>query len=349
MGANVIHNVPKEFNVALDIKRSVSNTNFEVVEGDTENYINITLTDDGTAVDVEANRVVAVFTHSKGCYLQDSDVEGGGVSIDDNVITIHLKTESFSVGMVECELRIYGELYALSTTPTFNFSCRASLLSDETVAAHSNIDLLSGLIMQTGTALTNAQGMMDELSQMPFIDVVYSNQNPATAVNLTTSKIPGEYMGIFCSASGRPESASDYTWVHLAQPPHVTQAQLDTNGNIKFTLSDNSTLTVSDFASSVQSRVSTAVSAITPVTARNVVIQPSAFSASNALRDYSYCAAVPCSGMQSTYIGSVVFSAEDAESGNFAPVANAGTDCVYIYARCVPSAEVTIPLVKGER
>lgn len=270
MGASVIRNVPKEFSIVLDLKRPVSNTDFEVVEGDTENYINITLTDDGEAVNIPQNKVVAVFTHSKGSFIQSSDDNKGGITVSGNVIRLHLLTGSFSVGMVECELRIYGEPMSLSTTPVFNFSCRASLLSDDTVAAQNNLDLLTGLISQVHTALNTAQSCVEEYATIPFIDVVYSNTEPSQLSHSALSKTPGEYMGIFCSSSGRPTDVSDYTWVHLAQPPHVTAAQINSSDELTFTLSDNSTIQTTGLSAAIAQRVNTAAQNIPKVVSATV-------------------------------------------------------------------------------
>lgn len=49
----------KKFYVQLDIKRSLSNREFEVVDGDNANELIITLTDNGAPVDLENCRVLA--------------------------------------------------------------------------------------------------------------------------------------------------------------------------------------------------------------------------------------------------------------------------------------------------
>lgn len=76
----------KRFAVKLDIKRSASNREFEVVEGDTGNVIDIALTDDGAPVDMTGYRVMAVFSKSDGTSCQDS--ENGTVLIEGNRATI---------------------------------------------------------------------------------------------------------------------------------------------------------------------------------------------------------------------------------------------------------------------
>ncbi len=58
--------VQKRFSIALDIKRPTANRDFEVVEGDNSNVLEVTLTDDGAPVDLAGCRVCAVFSKSDG-------------------------------------------------------------------------------------------------------------------------------------------------------------------------------------------------------------------------------------------------------------------------------------------
>jgi len=143
----------KTFSVALDIKRPVSNRDFEVVEGDSGNALEITLTDGGVPIDLTGCRVLAVFSKSTGTAMQDSAAEGGGITLggtDGNVIFISLFTTSFAPGAVECELQVYsGESQStLVTSAKFNFKCRRSILNENTIAATNEYPLLTGLISQ---------------------------------------------------------------------------------------------------------------------------------------------------------------------------------------------------------
>lgn len=130
--------VQKRFYVALDIKRPTANRDFEVVEGDNGNILEIELTDDGAAVDLSGCRVLAVFSKSDGAAQQDTD--GHGVEVDaeqTNKLTIALYTTSVAPGLVECELQVYsGEGYAtLATTAKFNFMCRRGIANEDVLQA----------------------------------------------------------------------------------------------------------------------------------------------------------------------------------------------------------------------
>lgn len=137
--------VQKRFYVALDIKRPTANRDFEVVEGDNGNILEIELTDDGAQVDLSGCRVLAIFSKSSGASEQDTD--GHGVEVDaeqTNKLTIDLYTTSVAPGLVECELQVYsGEGYAtLATTAKFNFMCRRGIANEDVLPSTEEWPLL---------------------------------------------------------------------------------------------------------------------------------------------------------------------------------------------------------------
>lgn len=147
--------VTKVFNIALDIKKAVDNDKFTIVEGDTGNYVHITLTDSGTPVPLSGCRVLAVFSKTNGTSMQDSAEADGGVTIDTertNEITIHLFPSSFALGLVECEIQVYSgpNNEVLVTTAKFNFDCRLGIFNAGTAQATNEYPLLVGLINRVG-------------------------------------------------------------------------------------------------------------------------------------------------------------------------------------------------------
>ena len=77
----------------------------------------------------------------------------------------------------------------------------------------------------------------------------------------------------------------------------------------------------------------------------NTAVSASSFSKNSNNADYPYRAEIPLSGVIAGMIPDVMFSLEDAISGNFAPVAACYNGGVYIYAAEKPSATITIPTV----
>lgn len=77
----------------------------------------------------------------------------------------------------------------------------------------------------------------------------------------------------------------------------------------------------------------------------NTTVSSTAFSADATYTAYPYRAAVTLTGVTATMLPEVVFDAEDAASGNYAPVATAYSGGVYIYSVAVPDSSVTIPSI----
>ena len=146
--------VQKRFAVALDIKRPTANRDFEVVEGDTGNVLEIELTDDGAAVSLTGCRVLAVFSSSKGAAQQDTD--GNGVALDpeqNNKLTISLYAASVAPGLVECELQVYSgqNFTVLATSAKFNFMCRRGIANGDVLQATEEWPLLVNALNKVET------------------------------------------------------------------------------------------------------------------------------------------------------------------------------------------------------
>lgn len=146
--------VQKRFSIALDIKRPTANRDFEVVEGDNGNILEVTLTDDGNAVDLSSCRVCAIFSKSDGNTAQQ-DNEGHGIAVTSpNKLTISLYTTSVAPGLVECELQVYsgGDYTTLATSAKFNFMCRRGIANDDTIEATDEWPILVGMMRRVEAA-----------------------------------------------------------------------------------------------------------------------------------------------------------------------------------------------------
>lgn len=164
--------IGKTFRVSLDMKQPTAQRNeWEVVEGDNGNVIEITLTDDGTPVDLSSCKVLAVFGLPTGQTVEQ-DTDEGSVTIggtDHNVITIALKTGSFSPGkaasgLMKCEIQVYSgdDLDTLVTSAQFTFRCRRAIMNDETIAATDDYPILVELIEEVQHLITGVQSDWDE-------------------------------------------------------------------------------------------------------------------------------------------------------------------------------------------
>lgn len=151
----------KTFAISLDAKVA-SYVKIPVVEGDTGNRFVITLTDDGTAVDLSTSRVTAVFSGAMGTAMQDSWASTDGLLVvsgtSHNIVTFDLLNGSYANGLNTCELQVYsGDTYAtLITSASFTFNAKKPILNDSTISSTSEYPILVSLIDQV-EALTNRE------------------------------------------------------------------------------------------------------------------------------------------------------------------------------------------------
>ena len=78
---------------------------------------------------------------------------------------------------------------------------------------------------------------------------------------------------------------------------------------------------------------------------RNQTIATSAWASDATYADYPYRASVALPTITALSFVEIVFSPADATSGNFAPVCDTYAGGVYLYAKAVPDAAITIPTI----
>ncbi len=176
----------KRFRVSLDMKAPTAQRNeWEVVEGDNGNVIEITLTDGGEPVDLTGCRVLAVFGLPTGATVEQ-DTDEGSVTVggeDNNVITIALATGSFSPGksssgLMKCEIQVYSGARqdVLITSAQFTFRCRRAIMNDQTIEATDEYPILVELIREVQGLILGSQSDWDEDDPA---EVAYIRNKPA--------------------------------------------------------------------------------------------------------------------------------------------------------------------------
>lgn len=78
---------------------------------------------------------------------------------------------------------------------------------------------------------------------------------------------------------------------------------------------------------------------------RNKTIATSAWASDTTYADYPYRASIALPSITAVSFVEIVFSPADATSGNFAPVCDTYAGGVYLYAKAVPDAAITIPTI----
>ena len=63
--------------------------------------------------------------------------------------------------------------------------------------------------------------------------------------------------------------------------------------------------------------------------------------------DYRYKGTIDFPGITSKHIPEVIFSLEDATSGNFAPICDSGENVVYVWASSIPETEIVVSVIRA--
>ena len=147
-----------------------------------------------------------------------------------------------------------------------------------------------------------------------------------------SGKKPGDFAAASHSHSGYANK--------VASPTSGNFAGLNASGDLT-----DSGKKASDFAAATHSHSGYAQL----LTFANKTVSVSSWASSSTYANYPYAAAISCSGVTADYVADVVFSPDDADGGNFAPVALTGSGTVTIYAVEKPTSTVTIPTIKCEK
>lgn len=78
----------------------------------------------------------------------------------------------------------------------------------------------------------------------------------------------------------------------------------------------------------------------------NIEISAQSWEQDSTYPDYPYSAKIAYQGVTENYFPNVAFSTEDANGGNFAPIAKTEENLIYIYAKKVPEGNIIIPSIE---
>lgn len=345
--------IKKSFPVMLDMKRSASNREFELVEGDTGNEITVTLKDDGQAVDLTGCRVLAVFSKSNGTSSQDS--EAGSLIVSGNTVTIPVYAASVAPGLVECELQVYsGENNdTLVTSAKFNFKCRRGILNADTLESTDEYPLLVGLIDDVN-GLSEAVNAA-EAARASAEAARVSAEAARTLAETARSSAEEER----CAAEAARISAEEGRQASIAAMREETDAAIAELG--EFSLEQLAAAyshsqqahdyadawhTHSSFSHGQESRLEALLLAKqdADMVFTGVTIDPRNWVSDTTYQSLGFtksCVAA-CPGIVTSMTVYVEFRPAEQYGGNFAAFCEAVTDGVRLYARQAPESTVTI-------
>ena len=173
-----------------------------------------------------------------------------------------------------------------------------------------------------------------------FAEIYETHQNGGVifaildTLHIPTYLFAGDQIVLFCIYN-----SSNYITVQIdnQEQVYVSVAPISSS-NISFTPTDTLTSdNVQDAIEEVDGKASKTV-----ITQGATTVQTSAWSADTTYEGYGYRASIAMSNVTSQYVPSVTFGITEAESGNFAPVADTYSGGVYIYAKDQPTEAVNV-------
>ena len=302
--------------ITLDMSASVPFHPFEVVDGDTGNVLDVTLTNDGEPMLLNGCTLCIAYSSSAGFAMQD---EESGITIGSEAgrLTIQLDPTCYGPGNVSADIQIYsGPIReVLITSKRFDFRCRSTLISEAIIRAN-----------QAFPPLTSAA--QDALSA-------------AAAAN--------EALELLAEYHGEPNVQSD--WL---ENDSTSDAFIKHKPTIPSTPAAVGAASAEAFNAHAQRHASGGADAVSPasigaekqrVQFTDTTVAATAFVSDETYEDFPYRAALTLSGVTADMTPEVVFSVTDATAGSFAPVAECYDGGVYLYANDAPQAAVTIPTI----
>ena len=345
--------IKKSFPVMLDMKRSASNREFELVEGDTGNEITVTLKDDGQAVDLTGCRVLAVFSKSNGTSSQDS--EAGSLIVSGNTVTIPVYAASVAPGLVECELQVYsGENNdTLVTSAKFNFKCRRGILNADTLESTDEYPLLVGLIDDVNglSEAVNAAEAARASAEAARVSAETARSSAETARSTAETERCAAEAARISAEEGRQASIAamrEETDAAIAELGEFSLEQLAAAYSHSQQAHDYADAwhTHSSFSHGQESRLEALLLAKqdADMVFTGVTIDPRNWVSDTTYQSLGFtksCVAA-CPGIVPSMTVYVEFRPAEQYGGNFAAFCEAVTDGVRLYARQAPESTVTI-------
>ena len=345
--------IKKSFPVMLDMKRSASNREFELVEGDTGNEITVTLKDDGQAVDLTGCRVLAVFSKSNGTSSQDS--EAGSLIVSGNTVTIPVYAASVAPGLVECELQVYsGENNdTLVTSAKFNFKCRRGILNADTLESTDEYPLLVGLIDDVNglSEAVNAAEAARASAEAARVSAETARSSAETARSLAEEERCAAEAARISAEEGRQASIAamrEETDAAIAELGEFSLEQLAAAYSHSQQAHDYADAwhTHSSFSHGQETRLEALLLAKqdADMVFTGVTIDPRNWVSDTTYQSLGFtksCVAA-CPGIVPSMTVYVEFRPAEQYGGNFAAFCEAVTDGVRLYARQAPESTVTI-------
>lgn len=137
------------YKISLDIQDHGSHVSLKAKKGDTGRILKITLVDGGKPYKITSD-CLAVFVAKKA----DGTIIYNGCSIIDNAIFyVFTEQTAISVGMHNCEIKLYGSDAKLLTSASFTLIIEDTILSESDLLSMNEVTALTKLVSDANTII----------------------------------------------------------------------------------------------------------------------------------------------------------------------------------------------------
>ena len=216
---------------------------------------------------------------------------------------------------------------------------------------------LSGCALSySGVNLTIARGYYIAKGRLIEIDSAETLETTTTAANGYGRLRLVIDLSIAASESSFTQGKFEWDYATTNSFPDVTQNDINDGTNTAYQVEICRVSFANSQITGIVSQIGNAVPSYIPdpsdigaqerfLCGRNKTIATSAWASDTTYADYPYRASVALPPITAVSFVEIVFSPADATSGNFAPVCDTYAGGVYLYAKAVPDAAITIPTI----
>ena len=135
------------YKISLDIQDHGSHVSLKAKKGDTGRILKITLADGGKPYKITSD-CLAVFSAKKA----DGTILYNGCSIIDNeIFYVFTEQTALSVGVSDCEIKLYGSDAKLLTSASFTLIVEDTVLDESTLLSMNEVTALTKLVSDVNT------------------------------------------------------------------------------------------------------------------------------------------------------------------------------------------------------
>ena len=297
--------------ITIDVSDPLNTSVIKAVQADIRSrFVEITLVSNGEPLSIPAGSDGMVgIRRPNGTYVlyDQTEDETPAVTFTGNVATVYLTQEALAVaGALYTSVSIYTSTARL-TAFHFMVDVEPTAVPSDVVVESDYFNILEGLVADAIDAADRAEQAAATVGN----PVGYDPQTPSTAEQAQAR----QNIGIVSASTSAEGIVMLYDGI--------------------------------DSTSVNKAPTANAMRMVEPKkkTFANTTVSTASFAADATYTAYPYRAAVTLTGVTASMLPEVVFDAEDAASGNYAPVATAYSGGVYIYSVAVPDSSVTIPSI----